>query len=244
MKKITLMFALVLGISATQAAVCPDSITITSDSIAFHYTSSSMPHPTNLASITYLTENNGTINGQLYTPSASSHSFTSTTITVPRPSTINGSTVIKQINYIKVNGNSNQTCNGSTTVPVELLYFEATSLNNVVTLEWATASEDNNSHFEVQKSYDAKTFEAIGVVDGAGHSQSILEYAYTDFERTTAYYRLMQVDFDGAYEYFDVVVVESLSEEVASVVEVSIGVYNLKVTTYKSGEVKKEIVNK
>ena len=97
-------------------------------------------------------------------------------------------------------------------LPVDLIAFTAESLGNKnALLHWTTASEINNSHFDVERSYDGRTFEAIGKVAGNGNSQHQIEYSFTDASvskvQNTVYYRLKQVDFDGAYEYSDIRVV-------------------------------------
>jgi hypothetical protein len=57
-------------------------------------------------------------------------------------------------------------------LPVELLYFESqlAAKHNVI-LNWATVSEINNSHFEIERSYNGRTFERVGEVNGNGNSQ-------------------------------------------------------------------------
>ena len=99
-----------------------------------------------------------------------------------------------------------------TTLPVDLIAFTAEPLSNKdALLQWTTASEINNSHFDVERSYDGRTYEAVGEVAGNGNSQHQIEYSYTDASvskvQNTVYYRLKQVDFDGAYEYSDIRVV-------------------------------------
>ena len=99
-----------------------------------------------------------------------------------------------------------------TTLPVDLIAFTAEPLGNKnALLQWTTASEINNSHFDIERSYDGRTFEVVGEVAGNGNSQHQIEYSYTDASvskvQNTVYYRLKQVDFDGAYEYSDIRVV-------------------------------------
>ena len=97
-------------------------------------------------------------------------------------------------------------------LPVDLLAFTAEPLGNKdALLQWTTASEINNSRFDIERSYDGRTFEGVGKVAGNGNSQHHIEYSYTDASvskvQNTVYYRLKQVDFDGAYEYSDIRVV-------------------------------------
>ncbi len=97
-------------------------------------------------------------------------------------------------------------------LPVELIHFDAqAAANHTADLHWATASETNNSHFVIERSYDGRTFETVGNVTGNGTTSQLIDYNYTDEtiakSQNTAYYRLKQVDYDGAYEYSDVRVV-------------------------------------
>jgi hypothetical protein len=90
-------------------------------------------------------------------------------------------------------------------LPVELINFTATPLaDHDAKLEWATASETNNSHFVIERSYDGKNFEAIDRVEGHGNSNEVLVYNYIDNTidaiQNTVYYRLHQFDFDGESE--------------------------------------------
>ena len=100
----------------------------------------------------------------------------------------------------------------SASLPVDLTYFSARAMDDHrASLHWATASEINNSHFEIERSYDGKTFETVGNVTGNGTTSQLIDYNYTDRSiaksQNTAYYRLKQVDYDGAFEYSDVRVV-------------------------------------
>jgi len=92
-------------------------------------------------------------------------------------------------------------------LPVEFTYFIADNKPNRVELNWQTASEHNNDFFEVQRSFDGKQFDVLGVVNGSGDSKELIDYDYTDYMPLAgdSYYRLRQVDFDGNYEYSEVV---------------------------------------
>jgi hypothetical protein len=87
-----------------------------------------------------------------------------------------------------------------TTTPVMLVSYEA-KLNPVgtVQLKWLTASELNNSYFEILSSTDGKNFTAIGKVDGAGNSNQENRYNFIDKSplKGANYYQLIQYDKDG-----------------------------------------------
>ena len=94
------------------------------------------------------------------------------------------------------------------TLPVEFAGFDATLTDeSTVLLEWATASEENNSHFEIERSADGLIWSYIGQVAGAGNSTTTLHYEFTDNltledrDNTHLFYRLKQIDFDGKYDF-------------------------------------------
>ena len=100
---------------------------------------------------------------------------------------------------------------GKTALPVDLLLFEGEEeQDHHVHLHWVTLSEINNDYFEVQKSKDAKNFDVIATIEGKGNSNERNNYYFVDedpFDHTY-YYRLKQVDFDGKYEYSEMIVVD------------------------------------
>ncbi|OAQ38279.1 hypothetical protein A5893_15945 [Pedobacter psychrophilus] len=87
----------------------------------------------------------------------------------------------------------------TSTLPVSLTTFTAQKQAAGVQLKWNTSSEQNNSHFDIQRSVDGINFSDIGKVNGAGNSNTSLDYSFTDKSPLsgTNYYRLSQVDFDG-----------------------------------------------
>lgn len=95
-------------------------------------------------------------------------------------------------------------------LPIDLVYFDAMVIENTIQLTWITASEINNDYFTIEKSVDAKTWETLHTVNGAGNSSQMIEYSETDFNPIdgTSYYRLKQTDFDGRFEYFNIVPVK------------------------------------
>ena len=71
-------------------------------------------------------------------------------------------------------------------------------------LDWATADEFNNSHFEIQRANDAgQAFRTIGRVEADDVTGDVHHYTFTDKAARPGknYYRLKQVDHDGRYQY-------------------------------------------
>ena len=100
------------------------------------------------------------------------------------------------------NGTYSGDCNNPV-LPVELLNFRATAIELGNLLQWETASERNNDFFEIHRSANTQNWERIGKLNGAGNSDQIIAYQYLDHNplHGRVFYRLKQVDFDGAYEY-------------------------------------------
>ncbi len=96
-------------------------------------------------------------------------------------------------------------------LPVEWLNPLTAELRNEKTtlLNFATASETNNSHFEIQHSNSGRDFQSIGSIEGHGNSTSANHYHFIHKKPNegTNYYRVKQVDFDDEYEYSNIAVV-------------------------------------
>ena len=107
-----------------------------------------------------------------------------------------------------------------TALPVTLVSFAGRkTAENQNTLAWVTADEKEFGYFEIQRSSDAKSFEAIGRVNGTENKNSSLNsYKFIDnLARGYNYYRLKMVDRaangrDGSYELSKIISIENSSE--------------------------------
>ena len=108
------------------------------------------------------------------------------------------------------NGKIIHTTNGG--LPVELTSFAGYYSNVNVQLNWSTATELNNSGFEVQRSLDKLEWNKIGFVNGKGTTSEPQSYSFVEnifgISNDKIFYRLKQVDFNGSFEYSDIVEVE------------------------------------
>ncbi len=91
-------------------------------------------------------------------------------------------------------------------LPITLLNFDTYKKENSVLLLWATAKEQNNKGFQIERSTDSKNWTTIGFVATQaenGNSSTKSAYSFTDNTPGNGqnFYRLKQVDFDGAYEF-------------------------------------------
>lgn len=83
-------------------------------------------------------------------------------------------------------------------LPVDLVTFSGRRVGSKIELYWKTANEKNFSHFELQRSENAKEFGSIGIIHGTKYS--VYNYADTNPKVGLNYYRLKMVDLDGSYK--------------------------------------------
>jgi hypothetical protein len=101
-------------------------------------------------------------------------------------------------------------------VPVELQYFTADKKQDHVLLQWATATERNTSHFELEKSANGKNFTPLSIQTAKGSNSY---YTLIDKQPLDGinYYRLLTHDFNGTEAYSKTVSVAWLHPEKAKV---------------------------
>ncbi len=123
-----------------------------------------------------------------------------------------------------------------TPLPVTWLYIKY----DESILSWATASEINNSHFVVLRSYGDDVYENVGVVSGNGTTNSINKYLFTDYSlnknQKSVFYKIKQIDFDGKFEFSNTISIKNLFEE-----DVSIFSFN-KILSVKVRELPDELL--
>ena len=120
--------------------------------------------------------------------------------------TIDNATTPSTFGYFTFGSNS-----AANALPVEFIHFEATRQSpQEVIVEWATATEENNDYFEVQRSSDGINFEVIDEIDGNGTTIYRQDYSYTDVQAPSGvtYYRLRQVDYNEVFDYSTIEMVE------------------------------------
>ncbi|MCF0056351.1 T9SS type A sorting domain-containing protein [Dyadobacter sp. CY356] len=104
-------------------------------------------------------------------------------------------------------------------LPVTLTEFTASKEGNSAQLRWETATEVNSSHFEIQRSSDAKTFAGIGKVTAGNNSSSKQQYNFTDLNLPsgTYYYRLKMVDLDETSALSRIATIKIISDDMIKV---------------------------
>ncbi len=99
-------------------------------------------------------------------------------------------------------------------LPIELISFDSKLRGKEVMINWTTATEINNERFEIEHSLDGRNFSLIGTVAGNGNSTEKNHYQMKHSSPASGmnYYRLKQLDFDGAHTYSDIIS-ERISEK-------------------------------
>lgn len=87
----------------------------------------------------------------------------------------------------------------NTPLPIMFRSFEVAQDGCKAVLNWSTAMEQHNDHFELERSADGRSFSVIGTVRGAGNSNEIQQYSFVDAHPVSGmnHYRITQVDIDG-----------------------------------------------
>ncbi|MBL0327236.1 MAG: G8 domain-containing protein [Cytophagaceae bacterium] len=87
--------------------------------------------------------------------------------------------------------------------PVKLSNFSSDIIISKIKLNWETREETNFSKFDIQRSFDSKSFESIGLISGSG------EGSYVFFDDSPKpgnnYYRLKMIDQDGSFEFSKII---------------------------------------
>ncbi len=96
---------------------------------------------------------------------------------------------------------------GGGALPVQFLLFNTQCNTNRVDINWKTATEQNSSHFDVQRSDNSSNWVTIGKVQAAGNSNGERSYSFTDSKPLpgTAFYRIAEVDIDSRVHYTSII---------------------------------------
>jgi hypothetical protein len=96
--------------------------------------------------------------------------------------------------------------------PYQLLSFKGTRVANDVMLKWNTANEYDHTSFELQKSTDGTTFEAVKNMGSSSQGSYSFKDIYNTGSTANVYYRLKQTDINDAVTYSDIIIVSTQGE--------------------------------
>lgn len=117
-------------------------------------------------------------------------------------------TQLQQTGYSYADATTGNAPNGFKTIagsalPVIFKSFYATRQGSNVQLTWSTSAETNNQYYVIERSTDARKWNDIAIVMGAGTTTLVSQYSYTDKNSTSevVYYRIRQTDLNGDIHY-------------------------------------------
>ncbi|MGF2411849.1 T9SS type A sorting domain-containing protein [Ferruginibacter sp.] len=123
---------------------------------------------------------------------------------------VDRTTPITVANTQTANDNSTVTLTTTSALPLTLLGFTGTAVENCsVKLDWSTATEVNTAFFNIEYSTNGALFEPIGEVNARGTGAGQYSYVTNKGAGSISYYRLKMVDNNGVFKYSPVVVVKA-----------------------------------
>lgn len=137
-------------------------------------------------------------------------------------------------------------------LPIELISFNAGYNGSYVVIDWSVASQVNNDYYEIQRSIDVEDWELVTSIEGAGSSNTQIDYRAIDENPLlgVSYYRLSQTDYDGTTEtFFPVsVIIEPKIKELVKIFnifgqEVNTDYNGMVIKLYRDGSVEKKLNN-
>ena len=120
--------------------------------------------------------------------------------------------------YIYIDGHSTSSGNfvlniAAAPLPVTLISFKGDKMENANKLSWITSYEENTEAHLLERSADGNRWSTIGKLEAQGFSYQNKEYQLMDDSPlANSFYRLKSVDFDGSYQYSEVINIERESD--------------------------------
>jgi len=132
------------------------------------------------------------------------------------------------------------------TIPVVWKQFRAWSVEKGNQLQWIVSSQSNLKHYEIEFSRNGTQFTKLATVmpnNGAGD----ITYNYLhEFDKNTdMFYRIKQVDNDGAFKYSSVVMVKAsrLITHLTAFPNPTTGLFNIKLTAQNVASIDVKVYN-
>ena len=133
-------------------------------------------------------------------------------------------------------------------LPIKLIEFSGTQLQNTNEITWKTAAELNFSHYELESAEDGIHFKILDTIMSFGNSNDIKCYTYQDknYYSPITYYRLKSVDLDGSYNYSKIISIKPDENNGSSIVispNPSQGLYQIDFGNGANGFIQLEVVD-
>jgi len=159
-----------------------------------------------------------------------------TTYTLVLPASFNNNPGVRIGYHWRNNGNGSGTDPSiaiddirlTTIIPLSLnlTEFNAEAKESGTQLNWKSTSESEFSHYELERSEDAKNFTKIAKITGKGGPNTSATYKYDDvrFKGKVVYYRLKMMDLNGEFTYSNTISVnpDNDSDDAYSIIHSSI----------------------
>jgi hypothetical protein len=131
------------------------------------------------------------------------HKGTSTETIVPSTVAWNGTKSWWEVSFTVSHFSTFELAASNSALPVELTFFKAVKENNTAQLTWATTSESNSDHFDIQHSVNGKNWLSIGKSEAMGENKGIKSYSFNHTLPALGenLYRLKMIDRDGTFAY-------------------------------------------
>lgn len=131
------------------------------------------------------------------------------------------------------------------TLPVELISFDAKIVDDKVELNWQTASEFNNKEFVIERSKNATDWSKVLSIPSKGNSNNIVSYKAFDRNPLNgkSFYRLKQIDVDGSTEVFKAVSVFKEFTRINISPNPFIDLLNIEINSVGAGNFNIEVIN-
>ncbi|MEP6927127.1 MAG: T9SS type A sorting domain-containing protein [Ginsengibacter sp.] len=108
-------------------------------------------------------------------------------------------------------GENNPTPFNLATLPVKFISVTASLVDNTSsTIKWVVATPTINSDkFEIEYSADGRHWSSIGLVNIVNANESKYQFLHTNIPGGNLYYRIKEIDIDGAYIYSNIVLLHN-----------------------------------
>ncbi|CAG5072643.1 hypothetical protein DYBT9623_04225 [Dyadobacter sp. CECT 9623] len=103
-------------------------------------------------------------------------------------------------------------------LPVTLIGFSGSKIENTAVLQWKTAEETNSDRFDIERSTDGRNWQIVGTEKSHGESYAVRSYAFIDQEPAEGdnFYRLKMIDLDNTFAYSKVIKVRFANDVLKS----------------------------
>lgn len=99
-------------------------------------------------------------------------------------------------------------------LPLHFTSFTGIIKDNKAALSWSTTNEVNNNFFVVERSLNGRNFDSVGRVQAGNNSSNTYSFNENN-TNATSYYRVKQVDINGAYTFSAVITVKNTGSNAA-----------------------------